>query len=386
MACASAAAQRPVLLLVDGHTTHIKLESSKLCSQENIILYCLLEHSSHIMQPLDLRLFSALKESLKFSVRAFQMEHPGELVTKQIFSRVLKKAWDKATTVDIGVKGFKEAGLFPLCPDVVINNPKLLPSRLFKAPATLSVSSGSSPIADTPGASPSKPELPESVKSTVTTASASSTASVCNLEPAPSCTSLPANQNLPSQGSLGDVTFSQAFPIVPAISTPDPKTSHSENEQDWGSFVLARPTLTNTITIDNLLSIPSVPKKLAKPKTQKTLPKAISGEEMQQYLEEKERDKQEAIKQKELRKKEREAKKIEKEKIKAEKAKERAQKKLERDQRKMSKRFISRKRKRQETDESEASSGSDTEKVQFAESDDDELAFSSSKCFRFVTT
>ena len=100
MACASAAAQRPVLLLVDGHTTHIKLESSKLCSQENIILYCLLEHSSHIMQPLDLRLFSALKESWKFSVRAFQMEHPGELVTKQIFSRVLKKAWDKATTVD----------------------------------------------------------------------------------------------------------------------------------------------------------------------------------------------------------------------------------------------------------------------------------------------
>ena len=128
---------------------------------------------------------------------------------------------------------------------MVINNPKLLPSRLFKAPATLSGSSGSSPIADTPGASPSKPELPESVKSTVTTASASSTASVCNLEPAPSCTSLPANQNFPSQGSLGDVTFSQAFPIVPAISTPDPKTSHSENEQDWGSFVLARPNQHN---------------------------------------------------------------------------------------------------------------------------------------------
>ena len=83
--------KRPVLLLVDGHTTHTKLESSKLCSQENIILYCLLEHSSHIMQPLDLRLFSALKESWKFSVRAFQMEHPGELVTKQIFQGFLRR-------------------------------------------------------------------------------------------------------------------------------------------------------------------------------------------------------------------------------------------------------------------------------------------------------
>jgi hypothetical protein len=81
--------KRPVLLLVDGHFTHLTLESSKLCSQENIILYCLLEHASHLMQPLDLTLFSSLKESWKQSVRSYQADHPGELVTKMSFAQVV---------------------------------------------------------------------------------------------------------------------------------------------------------------------------------------------------------------------------------------------------------------------------------------------------------
>ena len=44
---------RPVVLLVDGHSTHIDLETSKLCQEKGILLYCLPAHSSHITQPLD---------------------------------------------------------------------------------------------------------------------------------------------------------------------------------------------------------------------------------------------------------------------------------------------------------------------------------------------
>jgi len=53
----------PVVLFVDGHFTHTTSEASKFCIENNIILYFLLEHASHLMQTCDLKLFSALKES-----------------------------------------------------------------------------------------------------------------------------------------------------------------------------------------------------------------------------------------------------------------------------------------------------------------------------------
>ena len=63
----------PVVLFVDGHSTHGTLEASTFCRENNIILYCLLEHASHIIQPCDLRLFSSMKDSWKKSVREFKM-------------------------------------------------------------------------------------------------------------------------------------------------------------------------------------------------------------------------------------------------------------------------------------------------------------------------
>jgi len=41
---------RPVVLLVDGHSTHFDLEISKFC---DMLLYCIPAHSSHITEPFD---------------------------------------------------------------------------------------------------------------------------------------------------------------------------------------------------------------------------------------------------------------------------------------------------------------------------------------------
>ncbi|XP_053403149.1 uncharacterized protein LOC123555840 [Mercenaria mercenaria] len=123
--------KKPVLLLIDGHSTHITMDASDICLQNGIELYCLLEHASHVMQPLDLRLFSALKKSWKQSVRDWQSEHIGEYVTKVTFARVFKAAWKQSTTTDAAVKGFAEAGLFPLDPTVVTQSVKIEPSKMF---------------------------------------------------------------------------------------------------------------------------------------------------------------------------------------------------------------------------------------------------------------
>ncbi|XP_046568265.1 uncharacterized protein LOC124276668 [Haliotis rubra] len=136
--------QFPVLLFVDGHSTHITWDASEICKKNDVILYCLQEHASHLMQPLDLRLFSSLKENWKQAVRQYQMEHVGDFVTKQTFARVFKSAWVKSTTVDIAIHGFRDAGLFPLNADVVLNTHKLIPSTIFcseKPESTTNVSS-----------------------------------------------------------------------------------------------------------------------------------------------------------------------------------------------------------------------------------------------------
>ena len=121
----------PVVLFVDGHSTHGTLEASTFCRENNVILYCLLDHPSHIIQPCDLRLFSAMKDSRKKSVRDFQIENIGKYVSTLKFAQVFKPALEKATTVDISLKAFSDSGLFPLDPSKPLSTLKMEPSKVF---------------------------------------------------------------------------------------------------------------------------------------------------------------------------------------------------------------------------------------------------------------
>ena len=54
--------KKPLLLLVDGHTSHTSLvETSTLCQENGIILYCCVAHASHLIQPLDQAFFGSIK-------------------------------------------------------------------------------------------------------------------------------------------------------------------------------------------------------------------------------------------------------------------------------------------------------------------------------------
>ncbi|CAC5358555.1 unnamed protein product [Mytilus coruscus] len=122
--------KRPVILLVDGHTSHISLETAQLCKSENVILYCLLEHASYILQPCDVTLFGPLKKHWRDSVRDYQFKNPGEFVTKGTFASVFKSAWVNATTVDVAIKGFRHMGLYPFSVESV-DKSKVEPSTVF---------------------------------------------------------------------------------------------------------------------------------------------------------------------------------------------------------------------------------------------------------------
>jgi len=52
------------LLLLDRHRSHLTARFIAFCLNKNIDLICLLLHTSHILQPLDISVFSPLKRAL----------------------------------------------------------------------------------------------------------------------------------------------------------------------------------------------------------------------------------------------------------------------------------------------------------------------------------
>ena len=125
---------RPVILLIDGHRSHINLETSRYCHENGIFLYCLPPHSSHITQPLDVGFFKPLKDAWKKECAAYRHAHPGEFISKQNFASVFKDAWFQAARPILLVNAFRGAGIFPL-DFTVIRESRFTPSSVFQ-PAT----------------------------------------------------------------------------------------------------------------------------------------------------------------------------------------------------------------------------------------------------------
>jgi hypothetical protein len=57
------------LLILDGHTSHVSLPFIEYCEEHNIIPLCLPPHSTHILQPLDVGIFSPLAKAYKSRIQ-----------------------------------------------------------------------------------------------------------------------------------------------------------------------------------------------------------------------------------------------------------------------------------------------------------------------------
>ena len=123
--------ERPVLLLVDVHATHIDVETSKFCTQNGILLYCLPPHSSHLTQPLDVGFFGALKYNWRKAIDSYKVATLGCSVTKETFARVFNTAWTNTVKMSTIVKSFARAGIYPDNGDMVKKGGTLDPAKLY---------------------------------------------------------------------------------------------------------------------------------------------------------------------------------------------------------------------------------------------------------------
>ena len=64
----------PLLFIVDGHGSHVTWDFLSYCLKNNILILCLPPHSTHLLQPLDVRIFSPLNRAYVGEVDAYVRE------------------------------------------------------------------------------------------------------------------------------------------------------------------------------------------------------------------------------------------------------------------------------------------------------------------------
>ena len=100
---------RPVLLLLDGHSSHYDPETIRYAASHGVVILCLPPHTTHVSQPLDVSFFKPLKMYWYDTCHRYM----GRVVTKFQFSSLFSTAWYKATRPENIISGFRKVGIYP---------------------------------------------------------------------------------------------------------------------------------------------------------------------------------------------------------------------------------------------------------------------------------
>src|SRR5258708_17469358 len=87
------------------------------CCDHHIILYCLPSHTTHALQPLDIVLFSPLKQAWAKVVASEEFD--GRKVTKENFLKIYGIAHLQSFTLGNILASFRKSGIWPLDPTII---------------------------------------------------------------------------------------------------------------------------------------------------------------------------------------------------------------------------------------------------------------------------
>ena len=352
--------QHPVLLLVDGHASHVTLRAAQFCEEKDIILYSLYPHASHIHQPCDLALFGPMKQVWKEEVHKWQLEHLGESFAKKSFPTVFKKTWQKTAIPENAIKGFQKAGIYPFNPAAIDL------TRLVTHLATTSQQSAV-PLATTSQQS-AVPLATTSQQQAVPLATTSQQQAV-PLATTSQQSAVPLATT--SQQSAVPLATTSQQSAVPLATTSQQQAVPLATTSQQPTFAPLATTSQQTAT-SSFMRL-SVPKKSQTSKSKRqcmsvVLPNAISGQDAIHILNEKEKEKERLMREKEDRKIERLRKKQEREEAAKKRKEEAARRKEEAGKKKAEKQKIAEERKQQKLKNSRkrtVTSSSDSESGEF---------------------
>ena len=110
---------RPILLLMDGHSSHYCVDTIKQAAEDDIVIFVLPPNTTHLVQPLDKGIFGLFKICWREICHEYLSAHPGCVITRYDFSKLFSKAWMKAMTMKNIRSGFTTTGIFPLSRNAV---------------------------------------------------------------------------------------------------------------------------------------------------------------------------------------------------------------------------------------------------------------------------
>ena len=100
------------LLLCDGHDSHISADFVAYCIHNHIDLILLPPHSSHLLQPLDVGVFSPLKRAISNQISRFIRSGITRIQKVEWLERFIEAREQAVTSTNI-ISEWRGAGLFP---------------------------------------------------------------------------------------------------------------------------------------------------------------------------------------------------------------------------------------------------------------------------------
>lgn len=111
--------ESPVLLILDGHSTHTKnLQLIDMARENGVVLLCLPPHTSHRLQPLDVTFFKLLSLYYGDELRKWLRCNPAKVLILFQVSSIFGAAFLHAATMPNAINGFKKTGIWPPDPNV----------------------------------------------------------------------------------------------------------------------------------------------------------------------------------------------------------------------------------------------------------------------------
>ena len=105
--------EKPVLMLLDNHDSHINIPLIDYCRENGVVLLSFPPHCSHKLQPLDRSVYGPLKKYVNSSCDGWMKTHPGKTMTIYDIPGIAKEALPLAATPSNIQKGFQVSGIYP---------------------------------------------------------------------------------------------------------------------------------------------------------------------------------------------------------------------------------------------------------------------------------
>jgi len=121
--------ENPILLLYDGHKSHVSLFLTDWANKNNVILFILPPYTSHLLQPLDVGIFGPFKTLYNKECQKYLRDNPGARVTKHQVGKLTKSPYLSAFSPQNLISPFMKSGVYP-CKNT-ITDVQVAPASLY---------------------------------------------------------------------------------------------------------------------------------------------------------------------------------------------------------------------------------------------------------------